>query len=153
MISKRIDSFMATVQKNYWKGIEMLPVMHEYIEAELRDAQSQLATLVSMKKKQAQQGKQYSLEPFIAETIFSRYSDKIAQRYQIEKQCHEWRNISLLTQSQLGMIRELENNLTMLNKYSQQVLFYVEHFKQQEAGKHLRNFRRCYQTVSMALSA
>lgn len=126
MISRRIDSFMATTQNTYWQGIEMLPVMHEYIAAELNDAMTQLETLVSMKNEP------YELEPFIAETIFTRYSDKIVQRYQIEEQCRVWRSIKLLNIQQLETIIRLENNLTLSNKLSQQILFFVEHFKQAE---------------------
>lgn len=135
MIIKRINSFMASNINAYWRGIEMLPVIHEYIEAELADAVVQLNQLAAM------QQESYSIDTLVAEGIFNRYSDKIAQRYEIEKQCHIWRSIKYLSQNHVNTIVILENNLTKLNKLSQQILFFVEHF--QRTGMARQRYARC----------
>lgn len=123
MVSKKIDSFISSTQMTYWKGIEMLPVIHEYIESEIADAQSQLDILISVKDED------YELESCVAENIFTRFSYQIAQRYHIEEQCRLWSRLYLLSAQQKEMIKMLKQNITYLNKLSQQILFYVNHFK------------------------
>ena len=139
MISKVIDSFMTATQHSYWRGIEMLPVIHEYIEAELSDATRQVGLLASM------QNGGYQITPSAAEQILNCCSKKIAQRYQIEEQCRAWRRIKHLGAQELQTICLLESSMVELNKLTQQVLFFVEHFKQASGlsqSKH-RYYGRC----------
>lgn len=123
MISKKIDDFIASTQMTYWKGIEMLPVIHEYIESEIIDAQTQLNILTSVKDEA------YELEPCVVENIFSRFNKKIVQRYQIEEQCRLWRRLDLISNQQRETIKILEQNITHINRLSQQILFFVKHFE------------------------
>jgi glutathionylspermidine synthase len=123
MISKKIDDFIASTQMTYWKGIEMLPVIHEYIESEIDDARAQLDVLISVKDEA------YELEPCVVESILSRFSKRIVQRYQIEEQCRLWSRLDLLSNQQKETIKILEQNITYINKLSQQILFFVKHFE------------------------
>ncbi len=113
---------MSLEKKRQWQSLELLPVAADRIRAALETSQLTLLNLEAIKD---------SPDVLSGKTSEQLVRANEAQQNQLlllRDQCAHWRRTDYITHAQKESLIALENNLSRLEKLTQQILFITRHF-------------------------
>lgn len=123
LIDITMETFwMANDKTSPRQTLNMLPVMVANIQDALETSQLTLLNLESMKDRPD------ILRGKTSEQLVHAHEKQLHQLLVLREQCAHWRRTDYLTPTQKDSLAELERNISLLEKLSQQILFITRHF-------------------------
>ena len=113
---------MSNEKKRPWQSLEMLAVAEERVRDALETSQLTLLNLEAMKNRPD------ILSGKTSEQLMRANEEQVTQLLLLREQCAHWHRTEVITPAQKESLIALENNLSQLEKLTQQILFITRHF-------------------------
>ncbi len=113
---------MSLKKKRPWQSLEMLPVAEDKVRDALETSQLTLLNLEAMKNSPD------ILSGKTSEQLVHANEEQQNQLLLLREQCRHWHRTEYITQAQKESLITLENNISRLEKLTQQILFITRHF-------------------------
>ena len=113
---------MSPDKKRSWQSLDMLPISADKVCDALETSQLTLLNLEAMKDRPD------ILSGKTSEQLMHANEEQMTQLLLLREQCTHWHRTEYITQAQKESLTVLENNISRLEKLTQQILFITRHF-------------------------